>query len=826
MSFRQCIINAEAEGTITPEQAARAREIFDDEFEQIRADLGDDAAADAAGRAAFDRLDAEAVKNRQQVRLQQAAARRIRAQTKNGTDFNAIADLIEHFGARTWSSVTSRWKAIRGRAHARMARAILHFERDNVGRTRNKADLRNMVREAFGQDTGDASARALARSWSDSAEFLRKRFNAAGGAIASRSDWGLPQKHDSQAVRAVGLNDWLDYVRPRLDRARMVDELTGRPITDAALHKRLVEAYHAITTEGWSRRDASSVRGNGRLANTRADHRFMVFRDPDAWMEYQERFGHADPFAAMMEHIDSLSRDIASMEILGPNPNATVRYLESLVERAAVLDDAQTGGRSIDRARGRIKVMRDMWAMHSGSANAPVDGRLARWVGTAASLKVAAQLGSAMISAISDTGFTRIARRMVGMNSAVPLQRVLKLMMPGEGVDKLAAVRLGLIADGAANLGLAQARYAGEFVGHEWARQLADLTLRWSLLSPWTQAGRWSFGMEFMGFMADNAGRTFKDLPDELQQTLGRYGIDAGQWEAIRSTPMYEPKPGATFLRPDDIADRTDLDPDAANSLADRVLEMVMTETEYAVPTASLRGRSFLVSQNQPGTFVGTLLRSFSMYKSFPSTVMILFTGRGAAVAAQAGSVAAGRYAAKVLITTTVLGALALQLKEISKGRDPRPMTSPEFWGAAMLQGGGLGIFGDFLGQDVNRFGGGLATTVGGPLTQLADDVRRLTVGNLMEIGQQEDTNAAGEALRFIKGNTPGGSIWYLRLAYERLILDEVEEFIDPDARGRQRRLERRYDRDYGQGYWWAPGDMTPERAPDLGNALAEAPAN
>jgi hypothetical protein len=251
---------------------------------------------------------------------------------------------------------------------------------------------------------------------------------------------------------------------------------------------------------------------------------------------------------------------------------------------------------------------------------------------------------------------------------------------------------------------------------------------------------------------------------------------------------------------------------------------MVLTETEYAVPTASLRGRSFLVSSNPPGTFVGTLLRSFSMYKSFPSTVMILYSGRGAAIAAQAGGIAATRYAAKLLITTTLLGALALQLKEISKGRDPVPMTNADFWGRAALQGGGLGIFGDFLGQDVNRFGGGLATTVGGPLVQLADDVRRLTVGNLIDIGQQEETNAGAEAVRFIRGNTPGGSIWYLRLAYERLILDELEAFVNPEAEDRFRRQERRFSREYGQGYWWAPGERAPERAPDLSNALDEAP--
>ena len=41
-------------------------------------------------------------------------------------------------------------------------------------------------------------------------------------------------------------------------------------------------------------------------------------------------------------------------------------------------------------------------------------------------------------------------------------------------------------------------------------------------------------------------------------------------------------------------------------------------------------------------------------------------------------------------------------------------MTEAKFWGAAIMQGGGLGIFGDFLGQDMSRSGSSLAATFAG----------------------------------------------------------------------------------------------------------------
>tara|TARA_B100000123_G_C25448010_1_gene304717 strand:- start:37 stop:549 length:513 start_codon:yes stop_codon:yes gene_type:complete len=168
------------------------------------------------------------------------------------------------------------------------------------------------------------------------------------------------------------------------------------------------------------------------------------------------------------------------------------------------------------------------------------------------------------------------------------------------------------------------------------------------------------------------------------------------------------------------------------------------------------------------------------------------------------------------------MGALALQLKEMSKGRDPRPMTDAEFWTAAFLQGGGLGIYGDFLFADVNRFDRGLAETIAGPVVGFANDVRKLTIGNLMEAAYGEDTKVASELINFAGRYTPGASLWYMRLGLERMVLDQMKMMADPQARQKFRKLEGRYRRDYGQRYWWRPGRSQPQRKPNVENILAE----
>ena len=245
-------------------------------------------------------------------------------------------------------------------------------------------------------------------------------------------------------------------------------------------------------------------------------------------------------------------------------------------------------------------------------------------------------------------------------------------------------------------------------------------------------------------------------------------------------------------------------------------MALVETLTDLAVPVSSTRAKAGLVGGTQPGTLQGELLRSFAQFKNFPVTIFHSHLHR---YWMMSGTNKA-KYMANFLVGTAVMGALALQLKDITKGRDPRPMDTPAFWTAAILQGGGLGIFGDFMFSQVNRMGTGLKATVAGPSVGMLDDLRNLSVGNVVELMSGKDTNFGAELVKFASRYTPGTSIWYLRAGFERLMFDTVQDWIDPKAAARWRRKSRLYEREYGQQHWWSPGDMTPDRAPNLSNAF------
>ena len=374
---------------------------------------------------------------------------------------------------------------------------------------------------------------------------------------------------------------------------------------------------------------------------------------------------------------------------------------------------------------------------------------------------------------------------------------------------------MGFTAQGWASRAIGAQRVLGEVTGSEWAQKVTDTVLRASLLSPWTEAGRWAFQTEMLGFISAQAGKAFRDLPDALRNSFQRHGLTPDDWNLIRSTPMWrDPETGASFIRAEDVAsfaagrERVE----AANKLQAAIL----VESKFAIVETTQRVRAFLTAGQPAGTFWGEVMRNSALFKGFPVTVLNLHMRR---LMAQRGITSKAEYAAWLFLGTTVIGALGEQLSQVSKGRDPLNMEDPKFWAKSAMRGGGIGLFGDFLFADQNRYGGGIVNSLAGPvLGSQVPAAIKLTLGNIQELFVEGETRNAGRELsRFIEANAPGRSLWYARLAFERLIFDELEAAIDPNAARSFRRIEQGARRDYGQRFWWRPGTTLPRRGPDLG---------
>ena len=61
--------------------------------------------------------------------------------------------------------------------------------------------------------------------------------------------------------------------------------------------------------------------------------------------------------------------------------------------------------------------------------------------------------------------------------------------------------------------------------------------------------------------------------------------------------------------------------------------------------------------------------------------------------------------------------------------------------------------------------------------------------------------------------------MWYWRLAYERVVLDQLQYLVDPKANKAFKAKQQWWKRETGQEFFWEPGQTAPQRGPDFGAA-------
>ena len=153
-------------------------------------------------------------------------------------------------------------------------------------------------------------------------------------------------------------------------------------------------------------------------------------------------------------------------------------------------------------------------------------------------------------------------------------------------------------------------------------------------------------------------------------------------------------------------------------------------------------------------------------------------------------------------------------------------MNSGKFALAALFQGGGLGIFGDFFSAEASRAGGGIAETIAGPVVGLLGDVLGPVATNTTAALTGKNTSWGRDLTNFVRGNTPvASSMVWARTAYSRLVVDELQAFIDPEAEAAFRRRAKTQKREYGtQPFIPQRGSPEPLRLPNLSNSLGATP--
>jgi len=247
-------------------------------------------------------------------------------------------------------------------------------------------------------------------------------------------------------------------------------------------------------------------------------------------------------------------------------------------------------------------------------------------------------------------------------------------------------------------------------------------------------------------------------------------------------------------------AEQADWSPRAERVLEDarRRLELKLRgffadEMGFSFVETDSASRRMALQGTRPGTVTGELLRALTQFKGWP----IAFTNRivGRTVTESGNRTPLDRmlsvaHVGELIATMAFVGYLSMTLKDLLLGYGPRDPTHPATLMAAMLQGGGAGIYGDFLFAEANRVQQHPTLTAAGPLAG--------AIGDLVKLFQaaREGDIRSGRALNIALQNTPFVSLWYLRPALDFLILNSLREGLSPGFLSRQ---ERDRLRDYGQ---------------------------
>jgi hypothetical protein len=642
--------------------------------------------------------------------------------------------------------------------------------------------------------------------------------NKAGAWIGDYSGYITRTAHDPDKIRRAGLAQWKDSIRDKLDERTfdyVGDEAGKREEFLNNVWHGLVTGVH-LTHDGMQGFKDPAFTGPANLAERSSHERVLHFKDADSWLDYHRQFGGGNVLESVMQALDRSARATALMRRWGTNPRAEfeadLRYFaeeKRNSDPAAVIKLGEAG-----------KDLQARFDHLDGTANIPVNRLWARIGSATRIIESMAKLGGVVFTHLP-VGMTKAAElRYQGIGLLEGYRDYLTSFVRGRGrtadtrnvMDLLLAGHEGMLRD-------LLSRFEPDDGLPGTLSNLANSFFKLTGLTYVLNAQR--AGAEFT--MARHLGRLLDtahpDLPPETQRILGMFGLGAAHWELLRQAGEHAAIDGRNFLTPKAV----DSIPDAAilnhlfslgkidvramtaassravqafrDDLAIRLYAYFNDRSEHVPIVPGIATRADILRGTRPGTLEGEALRFIAQFKTWPAALVRQALGRELYGGQSKTMAAAGIL--HMAVMGTAMGYVAMSLKDLMKGREPRDPTSPKTWMAAALQGGGAGIMGDFLFGEYNRFGQNFSETLLGPVLGAGIN----TVIDLWnDIKAGKDVGAG--AFKAVLDNTPFVNLFYTRLALDYLFLWQVQEALNP---GYLRRFEKRIKDQNHQAMWLSP---------------------
>ncbi len=396
--------------------------------------------------------------------------------------------------------------------------------------------VQKIVRERFGESTGDATAKSISDKMGEVFETMRERFNRSGGDIGKLDDWGLPQAHSLEKIVKAGKQAWVDQAERLIDTSKYVHE-DGTYYSQQEIRELLEYSFDTLSTNGANKTEIGrqSFGGNSKVTSRHSESRVLHFKDAESWLEYQADFGGL-PFVDLVEaHINGLSKDIALVENLGSNPKNAMRILMDAADKK----DREKGLISSNENK-TIKRAQTMFDEFTGQ-NTPQSEVLANLGLAYRSMNVASMLGGTTLASVTDQAMIAKTASIHNIAYRKTFGELLTQLNPKNKEDRELAHSLGLATEEMlgsiarwSDDGLTSVHGKSQTLARV-SSGIASQVMRISGLNALTAASKVGFTkmlMEKYGRLSRT--KSWQDLGEIDRELLEKTGLSERAWEVMR----------------------------------------------------------------------------------------------------------------------------------------------------------------------------------------------------------------------------------------------------------------------------------------------------
>lgn len=638
-------------------------------------------------------------------------------------------------------------------------------------------------------------------------ELSRGMANKEGAAIGKYAGYITRASHDIVRI-ARDERAWKDAANKMFDLPRMLAE-TDFPNSDAmldSLYRSLSTGLHLKATTP----DPTAKRGLGSLANRLAKERVIHYKDADGFVAYNQQFGAGNLRESVISGLEHSARSIGLMQVLGTNPAAFLDSMEGQLSKRLKARKATTADQ-VERFQKDTRAAKDRLREVDGSLDIPGNSTLATYSQGIRTVQSMSSLGGSLLSSFADMGIFIVSARHNGINVFQAASAVTHGLFKGRSRPEQVelAASLGVVFESLS--GKMASRFSIDEGGRGAMSSAQQFFFKLNGQQWWTDSLRFAAAEMLSHNLAGQAGKAWAALDPRLARTLGLYGLDEAKWNAARAAVQKAPD-GNAFISPDVIQDEA----------TQRALRAYFTDqNSYLLLSPDSETRYLTKAGTQKGTAAGELVRFMSQFKSYTFAFTQRMIGRElmgnidpnirgtAALRAAAMNGQAMVGLAQLFLMTTIFGYLAMSMKDLVKFKTPRDPSDPKTALAAMQQGGGMGIMGDFFFGQQNRMGGGFIGTLAGPT---AGDIE--AIANIYFTGREAALDPSKKAklgddfFRLIYGNTPGNNLFWTKPLLDYLIMWNLQETMNPGA---MQRMERNAQKQ-GQEFYISPSQRVQEQ--------------